>query len=233
LQCSLRSAKATGCGTKRTGERRQQRASTEPHREWRDPTRVQGLCLVTTTRHSAVNGLLAALVGIALLLAAIVVAAVPAAAGNRVGASTPVVIKTVGVSTDIGAGQRLGKTVPQPGIVVATGVAAETAGGGERLLWTSWQNYPKVTQGGREYAQIGGRLYTQHAVDRMQPSGLGAPAGATSAGRSISPNFVEDVLGSSEGVPVKGPNGEPRLSYTNGSVQVITEDGIVLTVITR
>lgn len=113
------------------------------------------------------------------------------------------------------------------------GVAAETAGGGERLLWTSWQNYPKVAQGGREYAQIGDRLYTQHAVDRMQPSGLGAPAGATSPGRSISPNIVEDVLGNSEGVPVKGPNGEPRLSFTSGSVQVITEDGIVVTVITR
>jgi hypothetical protein len=36
-------------------------------------------------------------------------------------------INTVGVSADIAAGQRLGKTVPQPGIVVATGVAAEGA----------------------------------------------------------------------------------------------------------
>jgi hypothetical protein len=32
---------------------------------------------------------------------------------------------------------------------------------------------------------------------------------------------------------VKGPLGQPRLSYTSGSVQVITEDGIVITVITR
>ncbi|WP_435337973.1 hypothetical protein, partial [Acinetobacter sp. LH3_13] len=32
----------------------------------------------------------------------------------------------VGVSADIGAGQRLGKTVPQPVIVVAIGVAAES-----------------------------------------------------------------------------------------------------------
>lgn len=106
------------------------------------------------------------------------------------------------------------------------GVAAETAGGGSRLLWTSWQNYPKVMQGGREYAQIGDRLYTRHAVDRMQPGGLGATAGAAGPGRSISPDFVEDVLGSTRGVPVKGPAGEARLSYTSGSVQVITEDGI-------
>lgn len=109
-------------------------------------------------------------------------------------------------------------------------VAANT---GEKLLWTSWQNYPKVMQGGREYAQIGERLYTRHAVDRLQPSGLGAPAGATGAGRSISPNFVEDALGSTKGAPVKGPNGEARLSFTSGTVQVITENNIVITVITR
>jgi len=110
---------------------------------------------------------------------------------------------------------------------------AGAAEGGERLLWTSWQNYPKVMQGGREYAQIGDRLYTRHAVDRLQPSGLGAPAGAIGAGRSISPNFVEDVLSSSRGIPVKGPNGEARLSFTSGTVQVITENNIVITVITR
>ncbi len=73
----------------------------------------------------AARGRLAALVGLALLLAAMVVGAVPAAAQNGVGASTPVMINTVGVSADIGAGQRLGKTVPRPLIVVATGVAAE------------------------------------------------------------------------------------------------------------
>ncbi|PZF79455.1 hypothetical protein C1I92_31040 [Jiangella anatolica] len=115
----------------------------------------------------------------------------------------------------------------------ADDVVEEAANGGERLLWTSWQNYPKVTQGGREYAQIGDRLYSHHAVDRLQPSGPGAPGGATGAGRSISPNFVEDVLGSTKGVPVKGPNGEARLSFTSGTVQVITENNIVITVITR
>lgn len=107
------------------------------------------------------------------------------------------------------------------------------ANGGSKIPWTSWQNYPKVTQGGREYAQVGDRLYARHAVDRMQPSGLGAPAGAPGPGRSISPNYIEDVLTNSRGVPVKGPNGEPRLSFTSGTVQVITEDNIVITVITR
>lgn len=35
------------------------------------------------------------------------------------------------------------------------------------------------------------------------------------------------------GVPVKGPEGEARLSYTSGSVQVFSEDGIVVAIITR
>jgi hypothetical protein len=76
----------------------------------------------------AAQGLLVALVGLALLLAGILVGAVPAAVQNRVGASTPVMINTVGSAADISAGQRLGKTVLQPEIVVATGVAADTGG---------------------------------------------------------------------------------------------------------
>lgn len=71
------------------------------------------------------------------------------------------------------------------------------------------------------------------AVDRMQPSGLGSPAGAGGAGRSISPGFVEDVLTTAKPSPVVGPYGEPRLSYVSGTVEVITENDIVVTVITR
>ncbi|WP_157803632.1 hypothetical protein [Luteimicrobium subarcticum] len=114
--------------------------------------------------------------------------------------------------------------------VGAEDAAANTAA---KIPWTSWSNYPKVTQEGRNYAQVGERLYTRHAVDRMQPSGLGAPAGATSPGRSVSPAFFEDVLGSTQGSPVRGPNGEARLSYASGTVQVITENDVVITVITR
>lgn len=40
----------------------------------------------------------------------------------------------------------------------------------ERLLWSSWRHYPKITVGGREYAKIGDRLYSHHAIDRMLPS---------------------------------------------------------------
>lgn len=67
----------------------------------------------------------------------------------------------------------------------------------------------------------------------MQPRGLGAPAGAVGSGRSVSPNAIDDILTNTKGMAVKGSNGEPRLSYVSGSVQVVTEDGIVITVITR
>jgi|GEM_PF-4281974 len=109
--------------------------------------------------------------------------------------------------------------------------AAKAAGAGEKLFWGTWNDYPKVTQGGRSYAQVGDRLYTHHAVDRMQTSGLGAPAGAGSPGRSISPNFIEDVIqtGNQRAVTV---DGVPRQVFTSGSVEVVTEQGgrIVITV---
>ena len=77
----------------------------------------------------AAQGLLTALVGLLLVLAGIVVGAVPAAAQNAVGASNPAAANAVGPPADITAGQRLGKVVPRPRIVVATGVAAKTLSG--------------------------------------------------------------------------------------------------------
>ena len=60
------------------------------------------------------------------------------------------------------------------------------------------------------------------------------PAGAPGAGRSIAPQYVDDVLTSPQTVrqPVTGPNGEARMSHVSGTVEVITEGDIVITVIT-
>ena len=109
------------------------------------------------------------------------------------------------------------------------GASAESTGGS--LVWTSWRNYPKVTEAGTQYAQIGERLWTQHAVDRMQPGGLGAPAGQIGAGRSIAPNFVEDVIRTGDTTQAI-VNGVTRTIHTSGTVQVVTEQGgrIVVTV---
>jgi hypothetical protein len=112
----------------------------------------------------------------------------------------------------------------------------EPSGSGGKLPWTSWQNYPKTTVNGREYAVIGDRLYPQHAVDRMQPSGLGAPAGTVGPGRSVPPTYADDAIRNTEGTPAKpGPDGAPRLKHVYGDLTVITEDNdrIVLSVISR
>ncbi|WP_367672570.1 DUF6862 domain-containing protein [Serratia symbiotica] len=92
-----------------------------------------------------------------------------------------------------------------------------------KLPWNSWQNYPKQTVDGRQYAQIGDRLYSQHAVDRMQLSGLGSPAGTSGPGRNITPNMVEHTI--KTGTPETSiSNGIPRTVYWSGDVGVVTEN---------
>jgi len=67
-------------------------------------------------------------------------------------------------------------------------------GPGEAIkIWAFWSDYEKTVVNGEEYAKIGERLFTRHAVERMAPSGLGKAAGGV-VGRSISPNFVEEVI---------------------------------------
>ena len=104
-----------------------------------------------------------------------------------------------------------------------------------KLEWNTWDNYPKVTYEGNTYAEIGGRYYTQHAVDRMQPSGYGTSSGKVGTeGRSISPTFVEQVIRT--GTPsTKVVDGVNRTVFISGSVTVVTEEGgkIIVTVITK
>ena len=105
---------------------------------------------------------------------------------------------------------------------------------GNKIFWGSWDNYSKVTVNGQEYAQVGDRLYSRHAVDRMQPSGNRYGSSITQAGgdygRSVAPQYVEDVINSMK--PVLQENG--NLSYTSGSLQVITNQlGAVVTIITK
>ncbi|GAB6086705.1 hypothetical protein [Alkaliphilus crotonatoxidans] len=85
-----------------------------------------------------------------------------------------------------------------------------------------------------EYAKVGDRLYSKHAVDRMQPSGNRYGSQITLAGgdygRSVAPQYVEDVLNST--APIIQSNG--NLSYTSGSLRVITNpEGAVVTIITK
>jgi len=116
----------------------------------------------------------------------------------------------------------------------ATGGSGGSSGAGSKLLWTSWKNYPKVVVDNREYAQIGDRLYSQHAVDRMQPSGLGAPAGSVGAGRNIPPNMVEYVI--NNGIQsTQIVNVVTRTIYSSGDVSIVTENAgrVVVTVLRK
>jgi tetratricopeptide (TPR) repeat protein len=92
----------------------------------------------------------------------------------------------------------------------------------QKLPWTSWAQYPKEVVNGREYARIGERLYTQHAVQRMMPSSL--TEGTLVEGRGISPTFVEDIIvrGATQSRIV---DGVPRALHRLGPAEVVTENG--------
>jgi RHS repeat-associated protein len=121
----------------------------------------------------------------------------------------------------------------------------------EKIAWLSWSEYPKVTVNGQEYAVVGGRLFSWHAVARMQPSGMrysgsgadspsnkypqiqqagGPEEFAYTYGRSVAPQYVEDTIASSPGVLQANGN----ISHLSGSLRVIlNKDGAVVTIITE
>ncbi|WP_157063426.1 hypothetical protein [Luteipulveratus mongoliensis] len=115
-------------------------------------------------------------------------------------------------------------------------------------FWTSWPNYPKVTVDGKSYAQIGDRLYSRHAVDRMQPSGMrysphpGPGEGGKTGGmpeirqvggdygRGVAPRYIEDVIMNTKGETQVNGN----TIHDGGSLEVIlSPQGRVVTVITK
>jgi filamentous hemagglutinin len=111
----------------------------------------------------------------------------------------------------------------------------------DNLWWGFWADYPKVTVQGKEYAEIGSRLFTRHAVARTLPSGRrtiarevardeGGGYAFDEAARSISPNNIEYVIlnGDKKLVIEKG---ELRTLHTAGDVRVVTtrDDRIVIT----
>jgi hypothetical protein len=100
-----------------------------------------------------------------------------------------------------------------------------------RLEWTTWDKYEKVLSSGKEYAKIGDRLYTKHAVERMQPSGLGMPANSLNSGRSFAPSYVEEVIRNGTQRQVVR-NGTLRTIHSSGTAEVVTENGgkIIVTV---
>jgi hypothetical protein len=113
----------------------------------------------------------------------------------------------------------------------------------DSLLWGFWKDYPKVRYNGREYAEIGTRLYTEHAVQAFLPSGRRTVTHVQTASgegggysyhenaRSIQPTYVEETIrrGIKEFV---SKDGELRTVHTLGTIMVVTtrNDRIVITV---
>jgi hypothetical protein len=99
------------------------------------------------------------------------------------------------------------------------------------VRWGTWSDLSKVTVEGKEYAKIGTRRYTQHAIDRMTPTGLGTAAGGV-AGRGVPTIVVEATIKNGEKVATEVLNGVTRETWKMGTVQVITENSgeLVITV---
>jgi hypothetical protein len=134
--------------------------------------------------------------------------------------------KEPGLETDWGA--QFAMTAPFVGLArgaIAAGISTTES----KLLWGTWSDYPKVIINGKEYAQVGRRLYTFHAIgERMLPRGL------TTLGRSVSPSVIEEVIRTGT-TTTAVRNGVTRTLFHSGSITVVTEQGgrIVVTVITR
>lgn len=75
-----------------------------------------------------------------------------------------------------------------------------------------------MMSGGREYAKIGDRIYTRHAVDRTMPRGL------TTHGRSMSPTNVEKVIRHGA-MREEIVDGVTRQIYRAGTAEVVTKQG--------
>ena len=119
----------------------------------------------------------------------------------------------------------------------------------QKILWGRWNDYPKIKINGNEYAEIGNRLYTRHAVARMQPSGMRytnlsaggkikasriIEAGELDYGRSIPPDIIEQVIKNGTKSIVQVGEIERQI-FTLGTVEVVTEQAgkLIVTILTH
>ena len=93
-------------------------------------------------------------------------------------------------------------------------------------MWGYWKDYPKQYRNGQEYANIDGRLYSEHACEHLVPSYL-REAGAQARGYGIPPSYVEDVI--RRGTSYSESGGKTRYEY--GTLKVVVNDfGAVVTI---
>ena len=128
---------------------------------------------------------------------------------------------------------------------IAERTAKEIIGDAEKLVdsaghvggvrWGMWTYLPRTTVNGTEYANIGERLYTRHAIDRMTPMGYGTAVGG-SAGRGIPTMVVEYTLQKGTKIAEEVlPNGVVRETWKMDTIEVVTEQAkkLVVTVMRK
>ena len=128
---------------------------------------------------------------------------------------------------------------------IAERTAKEIIGDAEKLVdsaghvggvrWGMWTDLPRTTVNGTEYANIGERLYTRHAIDRMTPMGYGTAVGG-SAGRGIPTMVVEYTLQKGTKIAEEVlPNGVVRETWKMDTIEVVTEQAkkLVVTVMRK
>ena len=101
------------------------------------------------------------------------------------------------------------------------------------LPWGTWNDYDKVTRGGKEYVKLGDYYYTGHAVDEFTPAYIKSnKIGGVEHSRGISPTYVNWMIteGVAEGVTKVSAANQGRKMYENGVFQVIVEDDVVVTI---
>lgn len=122
----------------------------------------------------------------------------------------------------------------------------------QNIFWGKWDDYEKVWENGKEYAQIGDYKYTQHAVSEfLNPSietnqilKINPDTGRISRpehSRGVPPSWVNWIL--TEGVDlgttkvspeyVDEATGALRRKFTNGTLEVVVEGDIVITIFTK
>lgn len=101
-----------------------------------------------------------------------------------------------------------------------------------RPEWNSWDMLPKSDEG--DYALVGGRRYSRHAIDNMMPSGFGqgvAMSDSGDKGLGISPRIVEETI--RNGIKEASNDGDAqKLNYKLGNVLITVgvSDGRIISV---
>lgn len=130
--------------------------------------------------------------------------------------------------------------------------ADEAVEAGKRVKyihWGKWGDYPHVEVNGKTYAEIGDFKYTHHAVDEflnpsietnqiLQISPVSGKPSWVEHSRGVPPSYVNWILteGVENGTTViteEFKDGVKRLVHQNGSLIVILEDDIVVSIMTR